>query len=62
MAPADPSRDLAPGQIVGGKWRVVRLIGRGGMGAVYEGQNTGIGKRVALKFIDPEFASYPEIV
>jgi eukaryotic-like serine/threonine-protein kinase len=53
--------EVVPGQIVGGKWRVVAPIGRGGMGAVYEGQNISIGKKVALKFIDAEFARHPEI-
>src|SRR3954447_11125628 len=64
MGPAEtpenqPEVDI--GQIIGGKWRVVRPIGRGGMGAVYEGQNISIGKKVALKFIDSEFARQPEI-
>jgi serine/threonine-protein kinase len=53
--------EVVPGQIVGGKWRIVAPIGRGGMGAVYEGQNISIGKKVALKFIDAEFARQPEI-
>ena len=53
--------EVVPGQIVGGKWRIVAPIGRGGMGAVYEGQNIAIGKKVALKFIDSEFARQPEI-
>jgi len=53
--------EVVPGQIVGGKWRIVAPIGRGGMGAVYEGQNISIGKKVALKFIDSEFARQPEI-
>jgi serine/threonine-protein kinase len=47
--------------VVGGKWRVGALIGRGGMGAVYEGTNTAIGKKVALKFIDAEFAGNVDI-
>ncbi len=55
------SLEAVPGQIVGGKWRIVALIGRGGMGAVYEGQNISIGKKVALKFIDAEFARQPDI-
>jgi serine/threonine-protein kinase len=32
------------------------------MGAVYEGQNTAIGKRVALKFIDAEYAGNADII
>ncbi len=55
------SLEVVPGQIVGGKWRIVGLIGRGGMGTVYEGQNISIGKKVALKFIDAEFARQPDI-
>src|SRR5260221_14608017 len=53
--------EVVPGQIVGGKWRIVAPIGRGGMGAGYEGQNVTIGKKVALKFIDAEFARQPDI-
>ncbi|MFO0759841.1 MAG: serine/threonine-protein kinase [Byssovorax sp.] len=39
-----------------GKYEIVRLIGRGGMGTVYEALNTSIGKRVAMKFVDAETA------
>jgi eukaryotic-like serine/threonine-protein kinase len=53
--------EVTEGQIVGGKWRIVRLIGRGGMGAVYEGRHVSVGNRVALKFIDADFAQQPEI-
>ena len=34
------------------KYEIVRVIGRGGMGTVYEALNTDIGKRVAMKFVD----------
>ncbi|HEY3499228.1 MAG TPA: serine/threonine-protein kinase [Polyangiaceae bacterium] len=40
---------LQPGQILDNKYRVVRLIGEGGMGAVFEGENTLIKRRVAIK-------------
>jgi len=43
--------DHRVGAIAGGKYRVMRLIGQGSMGAVYEAQNVQIGKRVALKFL-----------
>jgi len=58
---SDHLPEVLPGQIVGGKWKIVAPIGRGGMGAVFEGQNISIGKKVALKFIDAEFARQPEI-
>ena len=40
---------LAPGTIVDGKYRIVRLLGSGAMGAVYEGENVRIQRRVAIK-------------
>src|SRR3954471_2780528 len=60
-ADTETPSEVSPGQVVGGKWRIIGLLGRGGMGAVYEAQNVSIGKRVALKFIDREFANQPEI-
>ena len=40
------------GSVVADKYRIDRLIGRGGMGAVFQATNLTIGKRVALKFLD----------
>jgi serine/threonine-protein kinase len=48
------------GSIIGGKYRVVRLIGSGGMGTVWEGAHTALGTRVAIKFIKPRFAGQAE--
>jgi len=39
------------------KYQVVRLIGEGGMGAVYEGVHVAIGKKVAIKVMRPELAA-----
>jgi eukaryotic-like serine/threonine-protein kinase len=52
-------RAFAPGCLVGGRYRVVRFIARGGMGEVYEVQDEALGERVALKTLigtgtDPE--------
>ena len=44
------------GTTVAAKYRIDRLIGRGGMGAVFQATNLAIGKRVALKFLDHEAA------
>src|SRR3984885_2464101 len=46
------------GQVMGGKYRVVRLMGEGGMGAVYEGeQQLGTTKRkVAVKTLHPHLS------
>ena len=40
------------GKTIAGKYRIRRLIGVGGMGAVYEGQHIELGKKVAIKIID----------
>lgn len=50
------------GQTIDGKYRVVRHIGAGGMGTVYEGENVLIGRRVAIKLLHAEVASMPEFV
>jgi serine/threonine-protein kinase len=42
-----------------GKYQIVRQLGQGGMGAVFEAVHTGIGKAVALKTMNPALASDP---
>ncbi len=44
-----------------GRYRVVRLVGHGGMGEVYEAQQDHPSRRVALKVVRPDFVS-PELV
>jgi serine/threonine-protein kinase len=46
----------APGDVVGGKYRIVRLIGDGGMGTVYEAHHEFLETTVALKFLHSELA------
>ena len=50
---------LAAGTCLG-KYQVVRLVGEGGMGAVYEGIHLEIGKRVAIKTMSPALAAIPD--
>lgn len=42
-------------------YRVVRLLGSGGMGSVYLAVNTSIDQQVAIKVLRPEFARNPEL-
>jgi serine/threonine-protein kinase len=50
------------GQLLDGKYRVVRVLGKGGMGAVYEGENTLISRRVAIKVLHPDLMQKRDIV
>jgi serine/threonine protein kinase len=52
---------LESGQIIEGKYHIVRLIGEGGMGSVYEGENLLIKRRVAIKILHAHSVS-PETV
>src|SRR6185369_14378068 len=45
-----------------GKYDIIRPIGRGGMGMVYEAVNTAISKRVAMKFVDVQLAKSKDAV
>ncbi len=51
-----------PGQIIDGKYRITRLLGSGGMGAVYEGENVRIRRKVAIKMLHGSVSSQPEVV
>jgi eukaryotic-like serine/threonine-protein kinase len=42
---------VSTSQVIDQKYQVVRLLGKGGMGAVYEARHVGTGRRVAVKVI-----------
>ncbi len=48
---------FSPGDIIDEKYRIVRLIGEGGMGYVYEGMNLRIKRRVAIKVLNSDVAA-----
>jgi eukaryotic-like serine/threonine-protein kinase len=50
------------GQIVNGRYHVIRLLGRGGMGAVYHAWDEELGVGVALKVILPGDIEAPDVV
>jgi len=56
------TQDPKLGLLLLGRYRIVRKLGEGGMGAVYEGQHELIGKRLAIKCLHAQFATNPEIV
>jgi serine/threonine-protein kinase len=55
-------RGLVIGSTLGEKYAVVRQLGEGGMGAVYEARHTGTGRRVAVKLITGELSHDPDLV
>ncbi len=62
---SSPSLDgggFAPGAILGERYRVIGLIGRGGMGEVYRADDLKLGQPVALKFLPERLASEPSFV
>lgn len=51
-----------PGQVIHGKYELLRLLGVGGVGYVVAARHVGFDDLVALKFLRPEFATHQEAV
>ena len=52
--------ELRPGDVVADRFRIVRLLGMGGMGVVYHAHDMELDVDVALKLLRPELASRPD--
>ena len=53
---------LDVGHVLEGKYRIERVLGRGGMGTVYEGVHTRIHRRVAIKVLKATLAADDDMV
>src|ERR1700677_4301180 len=60
-APSD-RRELVPGDVIGGRYRLERRLGAGGMGEVWAALHETIRTRVAVKILLPQALLVPEIV
>jgi serine/threonine protein kinase/tetratricopeptide (TPR) repeat protein len=71
VPPRSPSRGLddigsvivfQPGTMLGGRYQLLRVLGQGGMGAVYQARDQELDRVIALKVIRPELAGNPSIL
>jgi serine/threonine protein kinase len=60
-APPEPKKEEPQGPVIG-KYRLIRPVGRGGMGTVHLGEHVETKKQFAVKILAEQFAKLPEIV
>lgn len=50
-----------PGDVLGNKYRLIRPLGAGGMGLVFQAEHTRLQQKMAVKLLHPDAAGYPEL-
>ncbi|MGA2880344.1 MAG: protein kinase [Bryobacteraceae bacterium] len=57
-----PAMSLEEGSLLAERYEIIKLLGQGGMGAVYKAKDRELDRFVALKVIRPELAGHPSIL
>src|SRR5690242_1563678 len=53
---------FAPGTLLGARYQILKILGQGGMGAVYQARDQELDRTIALKVIRPDLASNASIL
>src|ERR1019366_4042117 len=61
-ASPEPVALPVPGEIIAGKYALLRRIGEGGMGVVYEARHLRLRQRLAIKVLRPDVSGQGEVV
>jgi serine/threonine protein kinase len=60
--PSPPTDDPLIGKVLSERYRIVRKIGEGGMGAVYQAEHALIEKKIALKILFQDLTRRPDLI
>ena len=62
MSASEPPGEALLGTVLAGRYRIDKLLGTGGMGAVYRAEHVHMKKAVAVKVLHREMTLFPEVV